>query len=82
MTASAYGNTPANYFGFPNGLVPYIPAFLGAEVLCQTIWNDTVSGAVKLSAASSAKVPELGIESNDAARRKCVYTYNKTLTTG
>ena len=44
--------------------------------------NDTVSGAVKLSAASSAKVPELGIESNDAARRKCVYTYNKAPTTG
>jgi hypothetical protein len=71
---SAFGYGGQNLMGFTNGLVPYSPAFLGAEVFCQSTFNDSVTGAVKLSAASSAKVPTLGLQSNAAAKRKCAYS--------
>jgi hypothetical protein len=81
-SASISGFGGQNLMGFPNGLVPFNPAFLGLELYTQSTWDDTVSKQTKLSAASSAKVPALGIESNAQAKRNSVYHFDNASPTG
>lgn len=48
-----------NYFGFPGGLIPVIPAVIGEKLYSQAAWTDSVTGAMKASIGTEITIPEL-----------------------
>jgi hypothetical protein len=74
--SNRWGQGPQNLFGLPLGLVKYDKAWKGLEIFTQSAWNDSRTNAVKLSAASSAIMPDFEFENTSAARRACVYHFS------
>jgi hypothetical protein len=70
-------------FGLPGGVATYRPAYAGAELIAQSAWSDTKSGAMRISSAAASYVPLAPMFASAATvRLKSIWTTTPVVRAG